>query len=117
MRPCHKVEFMAQKTHPASATSRQSSDAEAEEAMRLDLLADTDDEFDPVGAVREQLGIDDEISDVTIAASLAVIAAKGEPRARWLAAFTSPLGRWLAMRGADLNTSLNVLMTFAPKSS
>lgn len=75
------------------------------------------DENEPISAIRLRLQIDDEISDVTIAVSLSAIAAKGDPRARWLAAFTSPLGKWLAMRGADLNTALNVMMAHAPKSS
>lgn len=72
---------------------------------------------DPIGALREQLDLDDDVSDVTIAASLAAIAATGDPRARWLAAFSSPLGKWLAARGTDLNTALNVMMALAPKSS
>lgn len=74
-------------------------------------------EYDAVGTVRDRLEIDDDITDLTIAASLAAIAAKGDPRARWLAAFTSPLGKWLAQRGTDLNSALNVMMANAPKSS
>ncbi len=74
-------------------------------------------EYDAVGTVRDHLDIEDDITDLTIASSLAAIAAKGDPRARWLAAFTSPLGKWLAQRGTDLNTALNVMMANAPKSS
>ena len=77
---------------------------------------DEDDEnLDVIELLRQRLGIEDEISDVTIASSLAAIAAKGDNRARWLAAFSSPLGKWLAMRGTDLNTALNTVLLLAPK--
>ena len=77
---------------------------------------DEDDEnLDVIELLRLRLDIDDEISDVTIASSLAAIAAKGDNRARWLAAFSSPLGKWLAMRGTDLNTALNTVLLLAPK--
>ena len=76
-----------------------------------------DPEVDPVAALRQRLDIPDEIPDVTIAASLAAISAKGDARARWLAAFSSPLGRWLASRGTDLNTALNVVLGVAPKAT
>jgi hypothetical protein len=81
-----------------------------------DHLADHDDN-DPVSQLRERLEIPETIPDVTIAASLAAVSAKGEQRERWLAAFTSPLGKWLAMRGTDLNTALNVVISFAPKAT
>lgn len=80
-------------------------------------LYEIDPIADPVGALRQRLEIEESISDVTLAASLAAIAAKGNPRDRWLAAFTSPLGKWLALRGGDLNTSLNVVLSFAPKAA
>ena len=79
------------------------------------FLSDGDDELELIELVRERLGIGDEPSDVTIAASLAAIAAKGDARGRWLAAFGSPLGRWLASRGTDLNTALNTLLGLAPR--
>ena len=81
-------------------------------------LYEIDPSVDPVGALRQRLDLDEsDVSDVTIAASLAAIAAKGEGRDRWLAAFSSPLGKWLAMRGTDLNTALNVVLSFAPKAA
>lgn len=82
-----------------------------------DMLDDANDDRDPIELLRDRLGIDDAISDVTIAASLAAIAAKGDSRARWLAAFSSPIGKWLAAQGGDLNTALNVVMSFAPKAA
>ncbi len=88
---------------------------EPEEDFGRQFLPDGDDELELIDQVRERLGIHDEPSDVTIAASLAAIAAKGDARARWLAAFGSPLGRWLASRGTDLNTALNTLLSVAPR--
>ncbi|MFM9941864.1 MAG: hypothetical protein ACKVP7_20465 [Hyphomicrobiaceae bacterium] len=73
------------------------------------------DELELIGLLRHRLGISDELPDVSIAASLAAIAAKGDTRGRWLAAFGSPLGRWLAASGRDLNTALNVVLGVAPK--
>ena len=77
--------------------------------------AETDEDLDLIGHVRDRLELDGCISDVTIAASLAQIGARGDMRGRWLAAFGSPLGKHLAMRGSDLNTSLNVLLGLAPR--
>ena len=77
--------------------------------------AETDEDLDLIEHVRDRLGLDDAISDVTIAASLAQIGSRGDTRGRWLAAFGSPLGKHLAMRGSDLNTSLNVLLGLAPR--
>ncbi len=77
--------------------------------------AETDEDLDLIEHVRARLDLDYSISDVTIAASLAQIGARGDTRARWLAAFGSPLGKHLAMRGCDLNTSLNVLLGLAPR--
>lgn len=73
------------------------------------------DDVELIGLLRQRLGIGDELPDVTIAASIAAIAARGDSRGRWLAAFGSPLGRWLASRGADLNTALNIVLGLAPK--
>ena len=88
-------------------------EAEAREAR--DEAARDDDEFALIDRLRERLDIGDELSDVTIAASLTAVAATGDMRGRWLAAFGSPLGRYLAMRGADLNTALNTVLALAPR--
>lgn len=82
-----------------------------------DLVArsETDDDLDLIEHVRERLGLDHTISDVTIAASLAQIGSRGDTRGRWLAAFGSPLGKHLAVRGSDLNTLLNALLGLAPR--
>ncbi len=93
--------------------SRPSHDVDDE--VERQFLGETDDELELIDLVRERLGIGDEPSDVTIAASLAAIAAKGDARGRWLAAVGSPLGRWLASRGTDLNTALNTLLAVAPR--
>lgn len=76
----------------------------------------SDEDLDLLHLARVRLDLGDEISDVTIAASLAAIAAKGEMRARWLVAFSSPLGKCLAARGGDLNAALDTLLALAPKS-
>ena len=78
-------------------------------------IDEDDEDLDIIELLRQRLDIDDAIPDVTIASSLAAIAAKGDNRARWLAAFSSPLGKWLAMRGTDLNTALNTVLLMAPK--
>ncbi len=83
----------------------------------LDVLGfktrDANDEPDLLDLVRERLGIGVDVSDVTIASSLAAIATKGDQRSRWLAAFGSPLGKVLAARGADLNAALTSLVALA----
>ncbi|MBS0243442.1 MAG: hypothetical protein JSS20_14790 [Proteobacteria bacterium] len=76
---------------------------------------EADEALDLIELVREKLEIEATVPDVTIAASLAQIAAKPELRDRWLAAFGSPLGKHLAVRGSDLNTLLNVLLALAPR--
>ena len=89
-------------------------EAEHDDFVEID---EDDEDLDVIELLRNRLGIDeDEISDVTIASSLAAIGAKGDMRARWLAAFSSPLGKWLAMRGTDLNTALNTVLLLAPKA-
>ena len=84
------------------------------------LLTEDDarvDEDDLIGLTRERLELeDDEISDVSIAASLAQIASRTKTRERWLATFGSPLGKHLAARGTDLNTALNALLGLAPRT-
>lgn len=87
-----------------------------EAAAELAAPEPEDDEAaDPIEHVRRRLDVEDFVPDVTIAASLAQIAARGDPRERWLAAFGSPLGKHLAQRGSDLNTALNALLALAPR--
>ncbi|MGE0769042.1 MAG: hypothetical protein AB7L90_21575 [Hyphomicrobiaceae bacterium] len=86
-------------------------DAAAAALVRSELPID--EPPDPVELVRQRLEIEDSVSDVSIAASLAQIAARKEPRERWLAAFGSPLGKYLARRGGDLTTALDVLLALA----
>ncbi|MEZ5854994.1 MAG: hypothetical protein R3D67_09730 [Hyphomicrobiaceae bacterium] len=75
-----------------------------------------DDEPDLIEIVRYRLELlPTEISDVSIAASLARIGAQSEARGRWLAAFGSPLGKHLAARGSDLNTAINAVLALAPR--
>lgn len=89
-------------------------DASAAELARNEALID--EPPDPVELVRQRLGIEDSVSDVCIAASLAQISARVEQRDRWLAAFGSPLGKHLARRGGDLSASLDVLLALVVKS-
>lgn len=89
-------------------------DAAAAELVRTEPLID--EPPDPVELVRLRLAIDESVSDVSIAASLAQIAARTEPRERWLAAFGSPLGKYLARRGGDLSASLDLLLALVLKS-
>jgi hypothetical protein len=86
-----------------------------EEAAAELVAAETEDASDPIELVRRRLGIEDRVPDVTIAASLAQIATRGDARERWLAAFGSPLGKHLAQRGSDLNAALDVLLSLAPR--
>lgn len=99
-------------------------DLEAPGQARLALplvagdLAEPDEPLedgDLIEHVRRRLEIDAGVSDVTIAASLAQIATRHDVRARWLAAFASPLGKHLARRGSDLNTAINILLGLAPR--
>lgn len=96
-------------------------DVELELPDHVDRVDDEDDAEaaqDILGLVRERLELGSEVADVTIAASIASIAARGDQRGRWLAAFGSPLGRLLAARGGDLNASLSVLVALAqPRGS
>lgn len=89
-------------------------DAAAAELVRDEPLID--EPPDPVELVRIRFEVEDGVSDVSIAASLAQIAARSEPRERWLAAFGSPLGKYLARRGGDLNASLDLLLALVLKS-
>lgn len=91
------------------------SELEAAAADLVSVEAPDDETTDPIEHVRRRLEIEDYVPDVTIAASLAQIATRGEARERWLAAFGSPLGKHLAQRGSDLNTALNTLLALAPR--
>ncbi len=97
----------------AQASGLRRGEGDADDFIEID---ENDEDLDVIELLRLRLDIDDEISDVTIASSLAAIAAKGDNRARWLAAFSSPLGKWLAGRGTDLNTALNTVLLLAPRA-
>ena len=68
-----------------------------------------------VPQLRQSLNIDvASLTDHDILESLKAITARADTRARWLGAFNSPLGRWLAVRGSDLNTELNLVLSVLP---
>jgi len=90
-------------------------DLDAAAALLVRTGPVVDEPPDPVELVRLRFGIEESVSNVSIAASLAQISARAEPRERWLAAFGSPLGKYLARRGGDLNASLDVLLALAVK--
>ncbi len=92
------------------------SDLDAAAAALSSRDAPADEALDPVEIVRMRLEIEDRVPDVTIAASLAQIGVRTNQRERWLAAFGSPLGKHLALRGGDLTTALDVLLAIAPRS-
>jgi hypothetical protein len=85
------------------------------DAGATEKAGEADEDDDLISLARERLELDGGVSDVAIAASLAQISSKGDPRARWLAAFGSPLGKHLAAQGRDLNTALNLLQALAPR--
>lgn len=68
---------------------------------------------DIIDLVRQRLLVGADVSDVTIAATVAAIAARDDHRGRWLAAFGSPLGRYLAARGDDIGTALANLVALS----
>ena len=68
-----------------------------------------------VPVLRQRLELDSAFPDDAILASLRSIAAETAPRERWRAAFDSNLGAWLALKGRDLNTTLNTLIALLPK--
>jgi hypothetical protein len=92
------------------------SDLDAAAAALCSRDAPADEALDPVEIVRMRLEIEDRVPDVTIAASLAQIGVRTSQRERWLAAFGSPLGKHLALRGGDLTTALDVLLAITPRS-
>ena len=68
-----------------------------------------------IAPLRARLNIPLEVlTDDDILDSLKMITARSDVRARWLSAFNSPLGRWLILRGCDLNTELNQLIALLP---
>jgi hypothetical protein len=100
-------------TVPVTGSEPRSLDAAAAELARHGPLVE--EPPDPVELVRIRLEIDRDVPDVTIAASLAQILVRTGQRERWLAAFGSPLGKYLARRGGDLNVTLGVLLALVPK--
>lgn len=102
---------------PGTSAEQSPSVAELEEAAADLAIAETEDPTDPIDVARRRLAIEDGVTDVTIAASLAQIATRSDARERWLAAFGSPLGKHLARRGGDLNAALDVLLALAPRLS
>lgn len=64
--------------------------------------------------LRERLAVDATLTDEAILSSLGSIMCHSERRARWRAAFDSPLGHFLATRGTDLNTALNTILAALP---
>ena len=99
---------------PESLVDTGDLDAAAADLVRTGPLID--EPPDPVELVRIRLEIEDSVSDVSIAASLAQISARSASRERWLAAFGSPLGKYLARRGGDLSASLDLLLALVVKS-
>ncbi|HRD77048.1 MAG TPA: hypothetical protein PK264_14145 [Hyphomicrobiaceae bacterium] len=69
-----------------------------------------------VGTVRARLGLDSAIPDREIEACIGAIMQRSDARGRWLAAFSSDLGRSLIAAGRDLNTMLRVLIALAPRA-
>lgn len=67
-----------------------------------------------VPQLRHRLGLGPDLADEEILESLVAITQRSEPRARWLTAFNSPLGHWLALRGSDLNTALSMTLAKLP---
>ncbi|MBN8905220.1 MAG: hypothetical protein J0H99_01035 [Rhodospirillales bacterium] len=106
----------AEPSHEPGASVEPRSDiADLHEAAAELVIAEPEDPSDPIDLVRRRLDIEDRVTDVTIAASLAQIATRADPRERWLAAFGSPLGKHLARRGGDLNAALDILLALAPR--
>jgi hypothetical protein len=64
---------------------------------------------------RVRLGLGAEVSDGDIEACFAGVMQQSTPRGRWLAAFSSALGRALISEGRDLNTTLRTLIALAPR--
>ncbi|MGD9802933.1 MAG: hypothetical protein AB7E81_01875 [Hyphomicrobiaceae bacterium] len=99
----------------ASEPAVEAGDLDAAAAALIRTGPLTDEPPDPVELVRLRLGIDDSVSDVSIAVSLAQISSRTGSRERWLAAFGSPLGKYLARRGNDLTATLDLLLALASR--
>lgn len=67
--------------------------------------------------VRERLALSWAVSESAIGAALTAIAAANGSQERWMAAFSSDLGRHLAANGRDLNTALRTLVALVPEPS
>lgn len=86
-------------------TSSASSTAAVDKAKLADLI--------PV--VRARLEIASGLTDEALLRGMADIAARKSNSDRWRAAFNSEVGRWLAARGTDLNTALNIILGIVPQ--
>lgn len=73
----------------------------ANDTARLALL---------IPELRARLRIAGEVTDEVLLRGLTEIAALKTGADRWRAAFNSEIGRWLAGRGTDLNTALNIIL-------
>lgn len=67
-----------------------------------------------VPEIRSRLCIAADVKDDVLLRGLAEIAALRSGTDRWRAAFNSEIGRWLAARGTDLNTALNIILGIVP---
>ncbi len=67
-----------------------------------------------VPVIRTRLRIASDVTDDVLLRGLAEIAALRTGTDRWRAAFNSEVGRWLAARGTDLNTALNIILGIVP---
>lgn len=64
--------------------------------------------------LRARLRIASDVTDDMLLRGLTEIAALRTGAERWRAAFNSEIGRWLAARGSDLNTALNIILGIVP---
>lgn len=64
--------------------------------------------------LRVRLRIAADVTDDVLLRGLSEIAALKTGADRWRAAFNSDIGRWLASRGSDLNTALNIILGIVP---
>lgn len=69
---------------------------------------------DLIPELRARLEIASGLTDEALLRGLAEIAALKSNSDRWRAAFNSEVGRWLAARGTDLNTALNIILGIVP---
>lgn len=64
--------------------------------------------------LRVRLRIATDVTDEMLLRGLSEVAALKSGADRWRAAFNSEIGRWLAARGSDLNTALNIILGSVP---